>query len=522
VSNRDDVGPGLDCTVVIPVFNRGEALTTGAESLRSQSIAAARFEIIYVDDGSTDGYTPAMLDEVAESLPNARVLHEAASGSPGRPRNVGLAVARGEFVFFSDHDDWFDPRALERLIGWARRHDSDVVIGKVVAHGRRTRIPRLFVASRATVPAPEAMISLTPHKLFRRAFLAEHDIQYPEGKLRLEDHHFVTHAYLHARTISVYADHVCYHHNDPGTDANFSQTRSNPSLYIESNVAVIELIRRHTEPDAALRDAMLERPVLHELIKKAAPGQLKQVDDEGETRKRRVIATALQAVPATVIDRLGAFPRATAHALLDDDEPAVRRISEVAATIGIAARVLRIRATGAQWRIDYRITVVAGGVPVTFSRGSTKGRWQLTTADLGGGAPVDDHRQALTDIEVEVFVTHRKSEVQWPVKSTGRARLQRLGRRAKLALRKGRGLTFDGCAVLDLEQIGAERIGPGRWDLTVRAEVLGLSRATGLRVPRIKPPLDLPTAELIGGAYRARAIRTKHRRTLAIKIDRRR
>ncbi|HEX3899791.1 MAG TPA: glycosyltransferase family 2 protein [Mycobacteriales bacterium] len=519
MTTREDQPRQLDCSVVIPVFNRGEALAAGSESLRAQSIGAERFEVIYVDDGSTDGYTPALINEVAAGVTNARVFHEPASGSPGRPRNVGVAQARGEFVFFSDHDDWFDPRALERLVGWARKHDSDVVVGKVVAHGGRTRIPRLFAASRASVPAPEAMISLTPHKLFRRSFLEEHDIRFPEGKRRLEDHHFVTHAYLHAKVISVYADHVCYHHNDPGTDENFSQTRSDPALYVESNVEVIDLIRRHTEHDPDRRDAMLERPVLHELIKKAAPGRLKQIDGDGETRKYRAIATALREVPPTVIDRFGVFPRATACALLRDDDSAVRRISEVAETVHVGARVLRIQSSGTHWLIDYRITLLSGGAPVMFGPGSKRRHWRLATTSLAAEVPEQVPLRALTDVEVEVFLAHRQSALQWPVVSTGSASLRRLGRRAKVTLSKERALTFDGRAVLDLAQIGDERLGVGRWDLTLRVDALGLNRGARLRVPRNEPGLRLPTAERIDAGYRVKAIRTQRRRTLAIRVQ---
>ena len=59
--------------------------------------------------------------------------------------------------------------------------------------------------------------------MFRRAFLAEHDLTFPEGRRRLEDHVFVVSAYLHARTISVLSDYPCYFHTarDDGGNAGF-------------------------------------------------------------------------------------------------------------------------------------------------------------------------------------------------------------------------------------------------------------------------------------------------------------
>ena len=61
--------------------------------------------MIFVDDGSTDG-TRRRLDALAAEHDHVRVEHIPNSGWPGRPRNVGLDLARGEFVYFVDNDDW--------------------------------------------------------------------------------------------------------------------------------------------------------------------------------------------------------------------------------------------------------------------------------------------------------------------------------------------------------------------------------------------------------------------------------
>ncbi|NKF33950.1 glycosyltransferase family 2 protein, partial [Pseudomonas sp. BGM005] len=51
---------------------------------------------------------------------------------------------------------------------------------------------------------------LTPHKMFRTAFLRDREIRFPEGKVRLEDHLFVMRAYFEAETISIFASEPCY------------------------------------------------------------------------------------------------------------------------------------------------------------------------------------------------------------------------------------------------------------------------------------------------------------------------
>jgi hypothetical protein len=435
-----------------------------------------------------------------------------------------LANAQGEYVFFADHDDWFDPAALERLLGWARRYDSDVVIGKVVAHGRRAVIPRIFRESRAHLPAPEAMISLTPHKLFRREFLLEHEIWAPEGRRRLEDHHVVAHAYLHAKTISVYADHVCYHHNHPGDEGNFSRSAVDLEVYTGSNRDLIALIRRHTESDPAFRDAMLQRPVLHELLKKASPRRMRPADAEGEALKHQVLRNALvEDVPESAVELMGAFPRATAKALRNDDPDAVRRIDARAAALSMRAELVDLRANGSVWTIDYRVGLDHAGTPIGFERGPSQDTWWLDEESL----PRDDADRpeteaALLDVDLEILVGSRRTSEQWHLRGTHTAELVEpkpsglLRRRVEPASWQVRGT-----ATIDLSDVGGAQIGFGIWDVLLRAEIVGVELKTRLSViDESALPQLLPEVKLRDPAARATAIVTEARRTLAIEVRR--
>ena len=68
---------------------------------------------------------------------NVTAIHIPNSGWPGKPRNVGIDAARGEYVYFVDHDDSLAPEALERMYDMASRNRADVIIGKIAGHGRR-------------------------------------------------------------------------------------------------------------------------------------------------------------------------------------------------------------------------------------------------------------------------------------------------------------------------------------------------------------------------------------------------
>ncbi len=177
---------------------------------------------IFVDDGSTDD-TPQRLERACARHTNMRTSTIPNSGWPGRPRNVGTDLAAGDYVFYADNDDELYPEALERMHALASANGSDIVYGKIVRTGRPTPYWQLW---RRTVPASPTrssdhlVQSRTVHKLFRRQFLVDHGIRFPEGKVRLEDFSFMGQAIPRAKVISVLADYPCYRwiHRTDGTN----------------------------------------------------------------------------------------------------------------------------------------------------------------------------------------------------------------------------------------------------------------------------------------------------------------
>ena len=122
-------------SVVVPVYNPGSNMDDLVRSVLDQSLSTAEYEVIFVDDGSTDG-TGERLDSLAADHAHIHVEHIPNSGWPGRPRNVGTDMARGEYVLYVDNDDYLAPEALERLYEKAQADAADIVVGKVVGHDK--------------------------------------------------------------------------------------------------------------------------------------------------------------------------------------------------------------------------------------------------------------------------------------------------------------------------------------------------------------------------------------------------
>ena len=113
-------------SVIIPVWNGRDVIGRCLAALQAQSLSAQQFEIIVVDNGSSDGTA-----EVARSFAGVDVYEEQRPGSYAA-RNLGLTHARGEYIAFTDADCRPDPAWLERALTAAGRHpDAGVLAGYI-------------------------------------------------------------------------------------------------------------------------------------------------------------------------------------------------------------------------------------------------------------------------------------------------------------------------------------------------------------------------------------------------------
>jgi len=118
-------------SIVLPTFNRRPRLERVLAGLDRQTAASGSFEVVIVDDGSTDD-TQAWLAESGRRAFNVTALRQSNAG-PAKARNAGIAAARGEFLLFLDDD--VEP--TEELVAeHLRSHDVEqgiVVIGPLAS-----------------------------------------------------------------------------------------------------------------------------------------------------------------------------------------------------------------------------------------------------------------------------------------------------------------------------------------------------------------------------------------------------
>ena len=198
-------------SVVVATYNSPPELAGLVASLDDQTLPADEYELIFVDDGSSDD-THDRLTAMAAERSNMQVHRIPNSGWPGRPRNIGTKAATGEYLFYADHDDYLFPEALERMYAFAVENDLDVVHPKEVVKGWGRPGWFAFREHRPRVDRIDQVVvqNISPHKLYRRSFIHEKDVWFPEGRIRLEDFSLNGLAWARTDKIGVLADYPCY------------------------------------------------------------------------------------------------------------------------------------------------------------------------------------------------------------------------------------------------------------------------------------------------------------------------
>ena len=179
-------GP-LDVSVIIATRNRADLLAETLGHLARQNVDDLRWEVIIVDNGSTDG-TPAVLEKAQGSLPLVAVSEP----RPGKNRamNRALEVARGALLIFSDDDVIPGPGWVREMAGAADRWPAHGILGGPVLLAFPTGTPEWlkdcafrganlpqFVQPQGEGPLPYAPFG--PNYAVRRALLA--GVRFDEG-----------------------------------------------------------------------------------------------------------------------------------------------------------------------------------------------------------------------------------------------------------------------------------------------------------------------------------------------------
>lgn len=119
----------MKLSVIVPVFNQAadDKLKWCLDSLVSQTLPKDQYEIIAVDDCSTDESFKIMQQYEKDNQPFFHAIHSPINHHQGGAKNIGLAMAKGDWIGFIDADDWVTSDFYERLLKGAEETGADMV-----------------------------------------------------------------------------------------------------------------------------------------------------------------------------------------------------------------------------------------------------------------------------------------------------------------------------------------------------------------------------------------------------------
>ncbi|VEF00308.1 glycosyltransferase [Neisseria canis] len=233
----------MDISIIVPCYNAIGKIEACIASLQKIEYPASQYEVIFVDDCSTD-HTLSHLKEQVASQSNWKVLQMPQnSGSPSEPRNLGVSQAVGKYVFFLDCDDEILSDTLNIHFQTAKEHNADIVRGYlIVDDGNKRSIANRIQGNisgldkRGMIETIISKQSTTVPSMIKRELLNQNQIKW-RSDLRIgEDTLYLSDVFSVAENI-VYIDHPTFVYNKK-INEEASSTQNYGSRELKNHIIV--------------------------------------------------------------------------------------------------------------------------------------------------------------------------------------------------------------------------------------------------------------------------------------------
>lgn len=225
-------------SIIVPVYNAGDAFKTCIESLLNQTLQ--EIQIVLVLDCPTDG-TDKIACEYAKNDNRIHIVRNEQNINIGLSRNRGLQEADGEYIGFADHDDYCNPDMFESLYLKAVANDADIVVsdyicrinGTDLTYGFPLNIPndsfnqlyfKALVEAQYSKGNTRSFVNVNPiwNQIYKKDLIEQNSVKFPDNRIiSMEDVMFSLQIHYYAKNV-VYEPHAFYTHIVDGRNAYMS------------------------------------------------------------------------------------------------------------------------------------------------------------------------------------------------------------------------------------------------------------------------------------------------------------
>lgn len=205
-------------SIIVPIYNAENYLKGCLDSIKQQTYL--NYEVILINDGSTDN-TGEICEEFVSQNHEFKVIHTTNKGV-SNARNLGLSLAKGEYVLFIDSDDYLTLNALYEVNKILKKQTYDILIFKLatkkgdIINSQKYQLSKLNFCSRDEIKTiiPEIVkkeIINSPIKVYNRHFLSKFNLSFSSQIDLGEDLLFNAYAFSSANKI-YFLDKVLYYY----------------------------------------------------------------------------------------------------------------------------------------------------------------------------------------------------------------------------------------------------------------------------------------------------------------------
>lgn len=197
----------IDLSIIVPVYNVEKYVRPCIESIFKQGLDDSRFEVIIVNDGSTD-HSMEMIADIIQSHSNITVINQE-NLSLSVARNNGIAMAKGEYILMPDSDDLLIENSLSFLLEKALETKADLIVADFLKMtdeqiNNLPNTPYKDFSVQEKTGEELFLEDLNPHEcfvwrtLYRRGFILDNELKFVPG-IYCQDVPFTHEAYIKAK-----------------------------------------------------------------------------------------------------------------------------------------------------------------------------------------------------------------------------------------------------------------------------------------------------------------------------------
>tara|TARA_R110002020_G_scaffold279756_8_gene495545 strand:- start:73 stop:1083 length:1011 start_codon:yes stop_codon:yes gene_type:complete len=196
-------------SIIIPVYNGEEFIGNCLKSLLNQGLHLTQYEIIVIDDGSSDNSRSIVLDFIKQNS-NIQIYSQENKGLSAS-RNIGMEMAKGKYLYFLDADDYLAANVLDELIKYLETYNLDLLnfmSCKTTRLDMRDSQNRQSFSSKLEILDGISYIAKNNYQfevwryIVKRKFLFDLKIKFLEGRL-MEDAYFTTRLFINAERMAM-------------------------------------------------------------------------------------------------------------------------------------------------------------------------------------------------------------------------------------------------------------------------------------------------------------------------------